>query len=112
VSLFRPEVSHVVEIHRPPCPKCGTLMFIVRIHPDEKPDHDQRTFECPDCKHEEIRIVKYRENDPTIRCSKCKVPMRLILLEPDGPNSEIATYFCETCAVQIKGDMVWRYYKK
>jgi hypothetical protein len=35
-------------------------MFIVRIYPDEKPDHDLRTFECPDCNYEEIRCVKFR----------------------------------------------------
>jgi hypothetical protein len=35
-------------------------MFIVRIYPDEKPDYDLRTFECPDCNYEEIRCVKFR----------------------------------------------------
>jgi hypothetical protein len=88
------------------------MMFIVRIDPDDRPDHDRRTFECLDCKHEEVRVVKYRESDPAILCSKCEVPMRLVLLESDGPTSETATYQCVVCAVEIKHDMVWRYHKK
>jgi hypothetical protein len=60
VSASSPVVSQPVEINRPPCPMCGTAMFVIYIFPDEKPDHDQRTFGCPDCKHEEVRTVKFR----------------------------------------------------
>jgi peptide subunit release factor 1 (eRF1) len=87
-------------------------MFIVRIDPDEKLDHDRRTLECFECKHEEIRVIKYRDSDPILRCGECKTPMRLTLLEPDGPNSEKATYHCESCALEIKRAMVWRYHQK
>jgi predicted RNA-binding Zn-ribbon protein involved in translation (DUF1610 family) len=60
MSVLSPAKPRGVEINRPPCPKCGTAMFIVRIYPDEKPDYDLRTFECPDCNYEEIRCVKFR----------------------------------------------------
>ena len=47
-------------IERPPCIKCGTQMLLARIEPD-KPDHDRRTFECPECAHAESIVVKYRQ---------------------------------------------------
>src|SRR5277367_295129 len=47
-------------IERPPCIKCGTQMLLTRIEPD-KPDHDRRTFECPECAHAESIVVKYQQ---------------------------------------------------
>jgi hypothetical protein len=35
-------------------------MLLTRIEPD-KPDHDRRTFECPECAYEESLVVKYRQ---------------------------------------------------
>jgi transcription elongation factor Elf1 len=35
-------------------------MWIARIEPADKPDHDIRTFECPRCDHQEIVTVKFR----------------------------------------------------
>jgi transcription elongation factor Elf1 len=26
----------------------------------EKPDHDRRTFECPQCEHVIVEVVKYK----------------------------------------------------
>ena len=34
-------------------------MMLARIEPD-KPGHDKRTFECPECQHIEIVLVKYK----------------------------------------------------
>ena len=45
MRIFQPEENL---IERPPCIKCGTQMLLTRIEPD-KPDHDRRTFECPEC---------------------------------------------------------------
>ena len=45
---------------RPNCSKCGTKMWLARIEPDDKPGHDVRTFECPECDHLEIVTVKFR----------------------------------------------------
>jgi DNA-directed RNA polymerase subunit RPC12/RpoP len=39
----------------PSCPKCGTRMLLVHIFPD-RPEHDQRTYECPRCEHEVTEI--------------------------------------------------------
>ncbi len=47
-------------IERPPCIKCGTQMLLTRIEPD-KPDHDRRTFECPECAYQESIVVKYQQ---------------------------------------------------
>jgi hypothetical protein len=46
-------------VKRPDCPKCGTKMWLARIEPDGKPDHDVRTFECPECDHSESVTVKF-----------------------------------------------------
>ena len=43
----------------PHCPKCGTPMWLTRIEPDE-PDHDRRTYECPECDHSITEVVKYK----------------------------------------------------
>ena len=44
---------------QPPCPKCGGAMWLARIEPTDKPDYDQRTFECPQCEHSETMMVKF-----------------------------------------------------
>ena len=44
----------------PPCPKCGSSMWLARIEPTERHDYDQRTFECPKCEHSETKLVKFR----------------------------------------------------
>lgn len=46
-------------LNPPNCPQCGDLMWLSRIEPD-KPDHDRRTFECPNCEHTQTAVVKYR----------------------------------------------------
>jgi transcription elongation factor Elf1 len=35
-------------------------MWLARITPTDKPDYDERTFECPRCDHREVLVVKYR----------------------------------------------------
>ena len=47
-------------IDQPPCPKCGEGMWLTRIEPTDKPDYDQRTFECPRCDHSETMTVKFK----------------------------------------------------
>ncbi len=46
-------------IRYPNCPRCGAPMWLARIAPD-RPDHDQRTFECPECDHAITEVVKYK----------------------------------------------------
>ena len=45
---------------RPPCEKCGQQLWLARIEPADKPDHDLRTFECTNCKTSEIVKVKFK----------------------------------------------------
>ena len=44
---------------RPGCPQCNGLMWLALIEPD-KPDYDRRTFECRECEHTLVEVVKYR----------------------------------------------------
>jgi DNA-directed RNA polymerase subunit RPC12/RpoP len=59
MTLFQPATPYSNSITRPPCSKCSTVMMLARIAPDA-PDHDKRSFECPNCNHEETLVVKYR----------------------------------------------------
>ena len=43
--------------HRPPCPKCKTMMMLARITPGSA-GFDIRTFECPECDHVHQRVVE------------------------------------------------------
>jgi len=44
----------------PSCPKCGDPMWLARIEPSDKPDYDQRTFECPLCDKSETMMIKFK----------------------------------------------------
>jgi transposase len=44
---------------KPHCSRCGALMGLASVEPG-KPDHDQRTFKCPECEHSETFDVKFR----------------------------------------------------
>jgi DNA-directed RNA polymerase subunit RPC12/RpoP len=46
------------QIDTPKCPQCGAQMGLARVTPD-KPDRDQRTFDCPKCNHS-IAEVKHK----------------------------------------------------
>jgi predicted RNA-binding Zn-ribbon protein involved in translation (DUF1610 family) len=50
----------LVAVGRPPCPTCGWHMWPVNFEPDEKPDHERRTFDCPRCEHQIVTVVKVR----------------------------------------------------
>ena len=47
-------------IHMCICAKCNIPMWLINVEPDDKPDHDKRTFECAKCGHTEIAVIKYR----------------------------------------------------
>ncbi len=47
------------ESERPKCERCGALMWLARIDPDE-PSYERRTFECPECDHSMAWVVKYK----------------------------------------------------
>jgi len=51
--------SFLTSIARPHCSKCGTLMLQTRIEPNQ-PDHDRRNFECKNCGHIDVSVVKHR----------------------------------------------------
>lgn len=57
MTIDRPTPPDTID--RPPCPVCATPMWLCRIAP-HKPDHDERTFECPVCETEHMAVVKYR----------------------------------------------------
>jgi hypothetical protein len=46
-------------LSQPVCSQCGGRMWLSRIEPDE-PNHDKRTFECPQCENVVSEVVKYR----------------------------------------------------
>ena len=37
-------------------------MWLARIEPTDKPDYDQRTFECARCEHSETMMVKFNRD--------------------------------------------------
>ena len=43
---------------RPMCLACAARMWLTRIAPD-RPNHQQRTFECPVCDYSESVVVKF-----------------------------------------------------
>jgi tRNA(Ile2) C34 agmatinyltransferase TiaS len=53
------QLSAIIEIERPPCPKCGKRMLLTRIVPGE-PGYDTRTFECEECIRSETFVVHFR----------------------------------------------------
>jgi len=53
------EFLRLQQMKRPRCAKCNAHMWLIRIEPDE-PCYDRRTFECPQCDHQTIEMVKYR----------------------------------------------------
>ena len=46
-------------IDRPPCPTCGSVMWLVRIQPEGQ-GIDKGTFECPVCDISETAAVKIK----------------------------------------------------
>ena len=56
MSEFDPQK---LEMGRPRCEKCGTLMWLARIEPDSR-NHDKRTFECSVCEATITKVVKYK----------------------------------------------------
>ena len=57
-------LSEIVASKLLPCPKCGSLVWLARIMPDEL-ECDQRTFECEDCGHQVTRIFEQSVPQPT-----------------------------------------------
>jgi hypothetical protein len=57
-------LSEIVASKLLPCPKCGSLVWLARIMPDE-PECDQHTFECEDCGHKVTRIFEQSVPQPT-----------------------------------------------
>jgi predicted RNA-binding Zn-ribbon protein involved in translation (DUF1610 family) len=55
-----PSILNQVQLHRPPCPKCGRVTSLARIEPCDEPDHDLRTFECDACGHAAVLKIKFR----------------------------------------------------
>ena len=64
VGAYAMQQSHIHDPFKPivfpPCPRCGSQMWLTRIEPTDKPDYDQRTLECHPCEHSELMIVKFR----------------------------------------------------
>ncbi len=61
MTKYQPATPYSDSIKRPGCPRCGTRMMLARIRPiPNKPDHDERTFECPKCGNEISEVVKFK----------------------------------------------------
>jgi predicted RNA-binding Zn-ribbon protein involved in translation (DUF1610 family) len=46
---------------RPICPLCGTRMMLARINDlSGSPNHDERTFDCPNCGNETWEVVQFK----------------------------------------------------
>ena len=58
-------LSEIVASKLLPCPKCGSLVWLARIMPDES-ECDQGTFECEDCGHQVTRIFEQSVPQPTM----------------------------------------------
>ena len=58
-SHYLPELPQQA-IDRPPCPICGTRMWLMLIEKD-RPGHDMRTFTCPGCEYSEAIVVEYKK---------------------------------------------------
>jgi hypothetical protein len=52
--------SNSPNIERPTCLVCGSLMWLARITPSNKPGYDIRIFDCPVCEISETAVVKVR----------------------------------------------------
>jgi len=93
---------------------CGMPMFLSRIEPADKADHDRRTFECPTCRYSQTVTVKYKDGEPTMitlfapttahsdsivrpSCSECGTATLLVGIEPERPGYELHTFECPTC---------------
>ena len=59
-------LSEIVASKLLPCPKCGSLVWLARIMPDESSECDQGTFECEDCGHQVTRIFEQSVPQPTM----------------------------------------------
>ena len=57
--MYQPSPYLRSSIQRPSCPHCGHQMWLSRIEPAE-PDHDQRTFECPNCQHVKAEVLRFK----------------------------------------------------
>jgi predicted RNA-binding Zn-ribbon protein involved in translation (DUF1610 family) len=58
MTKYTPATPQTDAIVRPLCKTCGTKVFLIRIEPD-KPGHDLRTFQCPECGQIETTVVKF-----------------------------------------------------
>ena len=86
-------------IDLPPCPKCENRMWLACIEPTDKPDYDQRTFECPRCDHSETTMVKFKQDSQVERQTRSnKGPMTMMLYQPATPRSDsIKRPNCSDC---------------
>ena len=64
VGIRECPLSEIVASKLLPCPKCGSLVWLARIMPDEL-ECDQPTFECEDCGHKVTRIFEQSVPQPT-----------------------------------------------
>jgi DNA-directed RNA polymerase subunit M/transcription elongation factor TFIIS len=55
-----PSIINALQLYRPSCSKCGSLMMLARIEPAAEPGHDLRAFECETCGRAEIVEAVFR----------------------------------------------------
>lgn len=60
VRPSEPSQINQIQLFRPQCSKCRTLMVLARIEPSSEPDHDLRTFECAACGNDDVLKIKFK----------------------------------------------------
>jgi transposase-like protein len=59
MAIFQSTPSNSVAIDRPACPKCGSVMWLVRVQP-ERAGIDTQTFACPVCDLSKTAVVTFK----------------------------------------------------
>jgi DNA-directed RNA polymerase subunit RPC12/RpoP len=59
-------------IFHPKCANCGTQMWLAQIEPDT-PDHQQRTFECSKCGHQDCESIARQKRNPQTKPTNVSV---------------------------------------
>ena len=61
MTRYQPAIRYSsLAVIRLPCPKCRAAMMSLSFIEPDKPGWEQRTFECQNCGHSQISVVKIK----------------------------------------------------
>ena len=49
-----------IQLYRPLCSQCGTLIHLTRIEPAAEPEYDERTFACVMCDNTDVVRIRFK----------------------------------------------------